>query len=120
MSMNHEAQIQRAVWQQFLLRRRPDVEGWHTPNGGWRNKVTAANLQKMGVVPGVSDLVFLWHEEGRLRFGALELKAVGGRMTEAQYEWQERIRNISPHTYTVVAEGVDRAVAAMECWGVIR
>jgi hypothetical protein len=57
---------------------------WHTPNGGKRSKVTAAKLKKMGVRPGVADLVF-FNKELRL---AAEIKTLDGVQSKNQKSFQ--------------------------------
>src|SRR6516165_5059622 len=55
-----EDQIQKTLVKHLQLRCRPDVVWWHTPNGGYRFKITAALLKALGVIPGVPDLIFFW------------------------------------------------------------
>lgn len=65
-----------------LLRKtaRPGVIFWHTPNGEKRDMATAIKLRRMGVLPGVSDLIIM---DGRCFF-AMEVKAPGERPTPEQ------------------------------------
>lgn len=57
------------------------------PNGGKRDKVTAAKLKAEGALAGVADLILL---KSNSRHGALliEMKTLTGRQTDAQREWQ--------------------------------
>lgn len=58
------------------------------PNGGRRDKVTAAKLKAEGVVPGVSDLLLL--VPNKTYHGlCIEMKDVKGRQSESQKEWQK-------------------------------
>lgn len=57
---------------------------WHTPNGGKRSKATAARLRKMGVRPGVADLVFF---NNTLQLAA-ELKTLTGVQSKDQKSFQ--------------------------------
>ncbi|MGH9351925.1 MAG: VRR-NUC domain-containing protein [Terriglobia bacterium] len=61
------------------------------PNGGKRNPREAARLKRMGVKGGVSDYFLAFPRNG---FHGLwiELKAEGGRVSEAQGEWIKRMR----------------------------
>lgn len=60
------------------------------PNGGRRDKVTAAKLKAEGVLAGVADLILL---KSNSRYGALliEMKTRKGRQADTQREWQRRI-----------------------------
>ena len=69
----------------------PHLRGlwWHTPNGEFRDKKTAAKLAGMGVLPGVPDFIFI--NKGTIF--CVELKNEKGRLTEAQKQlhllWDE-------------------------------
>jgi hypothetical protein len=54
----------------------------HIANGEKRDAVTAARLKRMGVTAGFPDLVF-FGPAGQVCF--VELKAKGGRLSEAQF-----------------------------------
>jgi hypothetical protein len=72
------------------------------PNGGKRSKTEAARMKKMGVKPGVSDLLLPIPRKG---FHGLwiELKAKKGKPTKEQLEWLDKM----------TAEGY----AAVLCYG---
>jgi len=106
--------LQAAVVEHLRLRARPGVLWIHVPNGERRDKITGAKLRRLGVLPGASDLLF-WHEGNSF---ALELKSRGGRSSEAQLEFVSRFNNAGGHT--AVAEGIDRALAVLEAWGLLR
>lgn len=108
-----EAQIHRAVVD-HLRTRAPGLLFWHTPNGGFRNAREAANLKRMGVLPGVSDILAL--HDGELY--ALELKAYNGRATEHQLKFRDRVNECGG--YASIAEGLDEALAHFKAWGFIR
>jgi len=57
----------------------------------------------------------LWHQGNSF---ALELKAPGGRPTEAQLDFLARFNEAGGHS--ACAEGVDRAVAVLESWQLLR
>ena len=109
-----EAAIQRAVVQHINLRQVKDLCWCAVPNGGWRNIVTARNLKLEGVRPGVSDLLF-WHEGQSF---ALEIKADRGRASEYQLEFLDKFRGAGGHG--CVSNGLDRTLAVIEAWGLIR
>lgn len=109
-----EQQIQKALVQHLKARAWPDVAWWSTPNGGWRTPVEGAILKATGVQPGFPDMCFLL--AGKLY--ALELKAEGGRPTENQLAWLDRINKAGG--FACIAEGLDRAIACLETWGILK
>ena len=109
-----EAAIQRAVFQHLRARGAPGVFAFAVPNGGYRRTVEAAILKGIGVVAGVPDIIAI--HEGRVY--ALELKAEGGRATPKQ---QEAIAAMeAAGAFTAIAEGLGRALAVLEAWGLLR
>lgn len=110
---NPERYIHRAVVQHLTQRAKEGVLWFHVPNAP-RNAVNGAILKTMGMRAGVSDLILFHNKE----LFALELKAPGGRPTLAQLEFQSGVRNNGGHA--VVAEGLDDAIACLECWGLLR
>ena len=105
-----EAQIQDAVVAHLRLRAKPDVVFLHPANGGKRDVREAVRFRRMGVLAGASDLL-LWH---RGHAFALELKAPGGRLSDAQLEFLARFNDAGGHS--AVAQGLDRALAVLEGW----
>jgi hypothetical protein len=49
---------------------------------------------------------------------ALELKSPGGRLSEAQLEFLARFNDAGGHS--ACAEGLDRAIAVLESWHLLR
>jgi hypothetical protein len=109
-----EATIQRAVFAHLRARGAPGLFAFHPANGGYRKPAEAAILKGLGVVAGVPD-VFAVHNG---RCFALELKAEGGRATEKQLACIAALREAG--AFTAVAEGLDRALACLEAWGLLR
>jgi len=109
-----EAQIHNAIVEHLRLRSEPGVLWLHCPNGERRDKVTGTKLKRMGVLAGASDFL-LWH--GGNSF-ALELKARGGRLSEAQLDFLARFNDAGGHS--ACAEGLDRALACLSAWGLLR
>lgn len=64
----------------------------HSPNGGLRNKASAARFKFMGVRRGFPDLV-LYHPRGGFPGLAIEFKpTVGGsKPSKYQFDWLERL-----------------------------
>jgi hypothetical protein len=116
-----EQEIHRAVVQHVRLRGAPGVVFWHSPNGaylgGKRTRkgaaIQGAIMKSLGVRSGVSDLVFLHHG----RFFALELKAPGGRSTEAQIKFRDDVNRAGG--FATEAVGIDSALRCLEQWNLL-
>ena len=62
---NNESKLQRGCVTWFRLQYQELIDlFWATPNGGKRNKITAANLKAEGVSPGVPDLFLAFPSNG--------------------------------------------------------
>jgi hypothetical protein len=109
-----EDAIQRAVFQHLRTRGTPGMFAFHPANGGYRRPIEAAIMKGLGVVAGVPDVIVI--REGRV-YG-LELKAPGGRASAAQLETLAAME--AAGAYTCVAEGLDRALAVLEQWRILR
>jgi hypothetical protein len=109
-----ESQIHRSVVQHLKLRGAHGAIWWHTPNGGARRKTEAAILRGLGVRAGVADLCIL--RDGR--FYALELKAPGGRSTEAQIAFRDSVD--AAGGFASEAVGLDAAIRVLESWGLLK
>jgi hypothetical protein len=109
-----EAAIQRAVFAHLRARGAPGLFAFHPANGGYRRPIEGAILKGLGVVAGTPD-VFAVHEG---RCFALELKAEGGRTTETQLATLAALE--AAGAFTAIAEGLDRALACLEAWGLLR
>jgi hypothetical protein len=119
-----ERVLQTALVEHLRLRGRDGVLWLHVPNGGSRDIREAANLKRMGALAGASDLLFFRPGacphcgSARLEGFALELKSDGGRLTDAQREFLWRFSEVGGHT--CVAEGLDRALAVLARWELLR
>ena len=109
-----EDSIQRAVCRHLWTRASPGLVWWAVPNGGKRNRIEAAIMKGLGVRAGVSDIIAV--HEGKAF--ALELKAEGGRPTEAQLQFIDDFQAAGGHA--VVAEGLDEALRVLEAWKQLR
>jgi hypothetical protein len=109
-----EQAIQRAIFQHLRARGAPGVFAFHPANGGYRKRVEAAIMKGLGVVAGVPDVIAI--RDGRVF--ALEVKAEGGRATDAQLACIAALREAG--AFTCIAEGLDRALACLESWGLLR
>lgn len=81
---------------------------------GTRNAGEAGRFKALGVKAGVPDLLVL--RAGQL-YG-LELKAPGGRLSDAQREMLAELQ--AAGAQTAVEFGLDEALSTLERWGVIR
>jgi VRR-NUC domain len=106
--------IQRAVFQHIKLRGVPGLVAIHVPNGGYRRPTEARIMKSLGVTAGVPDLL-LWHDGKAF---AMELKAAAGRITEAQLEMLNRLSEAG--VFTCVCHGLDKALAVLEAWNLLR
>jgi hypothetical protein len=79
-----ELQIQISLIERLRLQCRKDVLFFHCPNGEIRDKAAAAKLKAMGVLPGVSDLQFIWNRHDQLFVLFLELKTKGRKLSNEQ------------------------------------
>lgn len=109
-----EQDIHRAVAQHLRARAVPGLVWWHTPNGGNRSKIEGAMFKAMGVRAGVSDFIFV--RAGKIY--ALELKAEGGRASEAQMQFLSDID--AAGAFTAMPTGLNAALATIEAWGLLR
>lgn len=72
-------------------------------------------LKKMGLTPGVSDLVIV--AEGG-RFYGMEVKTEKGRLSESQVIFRDRCRELGiPY---VVVRSVEEVVEQLRTWGIVR
>jgi hypothetical protein len=108
-----EDAIQRAVFQNLRARGAPGVFAFAVPNGGYRKPIEASIMKGMGVVAGVPDIIAI--HKGRV-YG-LELKVEGGRATPKQLEAIAAME--AAGAFTAIAEGLDRALAVLEAWGLL-
>jgi VRR-NUC domain len=84
------------------------------PNGGYRRPVEAAIMKATGTVAGVPDTI--WIKDGRVF--AIELKALGGRLSDAQLKTMAEMREAG--AVVAVATGIDEALCKLENLGLLR
>lgn len=97
-----ESQEQQALFQWVAIaeRQHPELRLLYAvPNGGYRNKVTAATLKSEGVKSGVPDMC-LPVARGPYHGLYIELKRrKGGKISDTQTEWIQALR---AHKYSAV------------------
>jgi VRR-NUC domain len=109
-----EAEIQACVFQHYGLRGAPNTFVFHVGNGGYRRPVEAAILKRLGVTPGVPDVVGI--RDGRVYL--LELKRPGGRLTDVQRAAHQALMRAGAEVMT--ADSLDLALRQLEEWGLLR
>ena len=114
MTAIREQDIQRAVFAHIAQRGVPGLFAFHPANGGYRRPIEAKILQGQGVRAGVPDVILI--HAGHTY--ALEIKTKGGRATQKQLEAIAAME--AAGAYCCVAEGLDRALAVLEGWGLLR
>lgn len=114
-----EQVIHEAVVLHLTMRAASGVAWWHTPNGEARSPVDGAKLKRMGVKPGVADIVGLVPApRGGLTFFALEIKGPQGRLTKEQRAFLDLVGDGGGCSGW--AASLDDALAMLEEWGVLR
>lgn len=99
-------------WANNSLGRYPEL--WlmyHVPNGGRRNGREAAKFKRMGVKPGVPDLC-LPVARGPYHALYVEMKALNGRVSDAQKERMKRLAEAG--NACCVCFGAPDAIRAIE------
>lgn len=94
---------------------KPGVIWFHPANGELRTDATGALLQRMGVRPGVSDLMFATPPGARLH--ALELKRRGRKPTAEQTAFLEALQAIGG--VATWADSYDKAIAILKAWDIL-
>ena len=114
MSGLSEQQIQKAVFGHLRARAVPGAFFWHPFSGGFRKPKEAAIFKGLGAIAGLPDVMVL--HQGQLY--SIELKTETGRPTETQLCVLDAIRAAGGHA--VVCNGLDRAIACLEAWQLLR
>ena len=109
-----EEQVQRALAEYLAWNLKPGVMWTHMPSGGMRDRVAGAKLKAMGHHAGWPDLQFVFG--GTILF--LELKTVGGRVSDTQFEVHQALR--AQGVTVRVAAGLDEALAIIDMWGLFK
>jgi len=109
-----EDAIQRAVFDHLRVRAAPGVFAFHPANGGWRSRIEASILKGLGVRAGVPDVIAIHRGQAF----TLELKAPGGKLTEAQIAAHDALCAAGAEVATTV--GLDCALEVLETWGLLR
>ena len=102
----HELQVACVEWFRYQYPRL-SKRLFAVPNGGYRDRRTAAKLKDEGVISGVSDLILL---KPNKHFHALliEMKVTEkySRQSSEQKEWQKELTSLDEYKY-VVCRSID-------------
>ena len=104
-----EAAIQRAIIARLKL---SGIVCHHSPNAGKRSVIGGKRIKADGMITGWPDLTVVG-PEGLVGF--LEVKAPGGKLSEAQKEIARMLTDMG-HTWAVVMSQ-DAAVEILKHWG---
>ena len=98
MAIKSEERIQQECYNWFW-NTYPNLRGllFHVPNGGARSIQEGKMFKKIGVVAGVSDLIFLYKGNAYL----FELKNEIGRQSEKQLAWQSKVTQQGFYYYII-------------------
>ncbi len=113
----NETEIQKAVFDHLRTRGAAGVFAFHPKNGGAHqaHRTQRRVNGRLGIVAGVPDVIAI--HKGRV-YG-LELKREGAKPpSEEQLEAQAKMNEAGAFTATAV--GLDRALACLEAWGLLR
>jgi hypothetical protein len=109
---NREAREQAGIVS-YIRTVAPDLVVFHVPNGGWRTGAEAARFRWLGVLAGIPDLCIVGRD-GAVRF--IEIKAQGGRLSEAQRVMRDRL--VAMGVPYVVARSIDDVRRVFAIWGI--
>jgi len=108
----HEEQRKIFEWAEWSIGRLPELEMlFAVPNGGRRDKATAARLKAEGVKAGVPDIILPVPRGGYAGLW-IELKRRPNEPTEQQQRWLERLRGHG--CMAGVCYSAEEAIAAIE------
>lgn len=117
MSIDYEGNEQAALmrWMQYQHAAAFAVT-WHTPNGGQRNKVTAAKLKAQGTKAGVPDLQLAMARGGY--FGLfIEFKATPPHAAAVSTSQKEMVSQLVAQGYlAVVCKGMQAAMEQINAY----
>lgn len=85
---------------------------FHTPNGGSRHPIEAANMKGLGVVAGVPDLQIVG-EGGKSYF--MEVKSKSGRLQPSQKMFLGKLEKLGADF--AVVRSIEDAKACLQAWG---
>lgn len=109
-----EAALQRAICQWLIIAGVPGLLWFHVPNGMVSNARTVAHMKRIGMRPGVADLVVIM-PGGKTH--CLELKAKNGKLSRDQIVFSADCA-IAGVPYKV-CDNIDDALRVLRSWKAI-
>lgn len=109
-----EARLQKVIIQHLELAAAPGVLWLHIPNQGKRSVAMGAELKRMGLRPGASDLLFV--KDGQVYF--LEVKAKDGRLSDEQKQFA--VDACDAGATVGWCYSIDDALRTLRSWGILR
>jgi VRR-NUC domain len=106
---SREQDLQRALADHLCAREQPSVYWFHPANGGARMAIEGAILKARGLRAGTPDLILV--SDGKTF--APELKAASGRLSAAQHEAHNQLRQAGAEV--TIAVGIDDATGCNCC-----
>jgi hypothetical protein len=98
--MKHEEDRLQVQVADYLRLQYPKVLWFHVPNGGNRNAREGARFKRMGVLPGVADIL-IFHpgrmnnfDIGKYNGLCVELKIKPNKQADSQKEFQNKISQV--------------------------
>jgi hypothetical protein len=88
----------------------------HAANGGYRSKSEAGIFKALGVIAGWPDISIFGEEAKGCQAWFLEVKSDDGRLTDAQKDCQNRLRELG--FPVAVVHSIDEAEQALRFWGI--
>lgn len=112
---NHEYKLHCKVVA-FLEMQYPDLLFFHAANGEHRSKITGARLKRMGVRPGVADLLLFWMDGIEPMMAAVELKAPKKYLSPNQ----KKFRNdwVNSGGLYAICRSEEEVISQLNGWGV--
>ena len=110
----HQHQVTLFEWIDWHANLDPRLRNaFAVPNGGKRDKATAARLKAEGVKAGVLDVFLLW-PAGGYGFLAIEMKAKKNVMSTEQLEWAAKLS--AANGKVMVCYSADEAIGTIKLY----
>jgi len=107
-----DEQIALFDWAQVMTPKIPELRLlFHIPNGGYRNKITAARMSKEGVKAGVPDLFLPVARFGKHGLFIEMKRRKGGHVRDEQFVWGKAL--IFEGYQFTVCHGADDAIGVI-------
>lgn len=107
-----DEQISLFEWARVMQNQMPELRLlFHIPNGGYRNKVTAARMAREGVKAGVPDLFLPVARDGAHGLFIEMKRRKGGHVSDEQFVWGKALM-FEGYRYSV-CKGAEEAIGVI-------